>query len=276
MKRLKAFTLIELLVVIAIIGLLMSIVVPALRRAQTVAWEVICRNNLRHYGIAGVMYAEDYDQFFPNAWDSIYRSRGEPGHPRVCQFHDRERSPLRRPDLAGSLWPYLDSQDKSHQCALFQRFARQHHQCPSGSQIPVDPIFGYSMNAFLGGFENDHVLKVRTSDIRTPSSIFFFAEENPWVNPDRYVASFNDNALCGAPVHPNNPAAWSSFSRDWNPEEHSGRLQDSLATFHQTSLDRRDDGLSNVVFVDGHVSMQDWRDTYRLSRWTNRMPPLHR
>jgi prepilin-type N-terminal cleavage/methylation domain-containing protein/prepilin-type processing-associated H-X9-DG protein len=275
MKRSKGFTLIELLVVIAIIALLLSIVMPALRKAKAVAWEVMCRNNLRQYGIAGSMYTQEFNSLFPNAWGSIFRSV-DPD--RLCQWHDRTRNPLVRPDLAGSLWPYLGSQDKSHLCPVFDLFARRFHE--HTNTIPIEPIFGYSMNAFLGGFElagptqYRHVLRVQTTSIRSPATIFFFAEENPWVNNTRYQSTLNDNALCGAPQHPSNASAWSNYPLTWNPVTHGGTLLDSLATFHKTTFDKRDDGESNVVFVDGHVELANWKDSYRLARWTNTMPPL--
>ena len=213
---------------------------------------------------------------FPNAWGSIFRSI-DPD--RLCQWHDQSRNPLHRPQLAGSLWPYLGDQDKSHLCPVFDRFARQYHVCSSG--IPVEPIFGYSMNALLGGFElagaiqYDHILRVRTSDIRSPSSIFFFGEENPWVNSDRYGATLNDNALCGSPAHPSTSGAW---DKDLSHLVPNGALRylDSLASFHKTTLEKKDDGQSNVVFVDGHVDMANWEDTYRFSRWTRQIPTLHR
>lgn len=279
MKKLKGFTLIELLVVIAIIALLMAIITPALRKAKQAAWNVICRNNLRQYGLAGLMYTEENDMMFPNAWGSIFRSI-DPN--RGCQWHDQSRNPLQRPELAGSLWSYLGDQDKSHLCPVFDRFARQSHQCASG--IPVEPIFGYSMNAMLGGFEFSgtsaqyvHVLQVRTSDIRSPASIFFFGEENPWVISSRYGATLNDNALCGSPQHPSAEGAWTGNIGDMITSEKAGtKYLDCLASFHKTTFEKRDEGQSNVVFIDGHVDLIDWEQTYRLSRWSRSMPPLKR
>lgn len=58
-KAQNGFTLIELLVVISIIAMLLSILMPALNRARTMARTVVCQSNLRNWGMIWEMYTQD-------------------------------------------------------------------------------------------------------------------------------------------------------------------------------------------------------------------------
>jgi len=57
----RAFTLIELLVVVAILALLVSILMPSLKRAKDLAKRAVCLSNLRNSINAMAMYAGDYN-----------------------------------------------------------------------------------------------------------------------------------------------------------------------------------------------------------------------
>jgi prepilin-type N-terminal cleavage/methylation domain-containing protein/prepilin-type processing-associated H-X9-DG protein len=62
-----AFTLIELLVVIAIIGILASLMMPAVNRAKNRANDTKCISNLRQIGIALTIYADENQGRLPFA-----------------------------------------------------------------------------------------------------------------------------------------------------------------------------------------------------------------
>ena len=61
----SSFTLIELLVVIAIIGILASLLMPALSMAKKSAKAIACTSNLKQLSTAAAMYAIDFNGFIP-------------------------------------------------------------------------------------------------------------------------------------------------------------------------------------------------------------------
>ncbi|MFA7235269.1 MAG: DUF1559 domain-containing protein [Phycisphaeraceae bacterium] len=60
-----AFTLVELLVVVSIIALLLALLLPALNKARQAAKSVKCAANTRQIGLAMLMYANDFNGFYP-------------------------------------------------------------------------------------------------------------------------------------------------------------------------------------------------------------------
>jgi len=66
----SAFTLIELLVVISIISILASILFPVFARARENARRASCMSNLKQFGLAMMMYVQDYDETYPKAVSS--------------------------------------------------------------------------------------------------------------------------------------------------------------------------------------------------------------
>jgi prepilin-type N-terminal cleavage/methylation domain-containing protein/prepilin-type processing-associated H-X9-DG protein len=235
MSKKNAFTLVELLVVIAIIALLMSILIPVLSRAKEQAKNVLCRSNLRQYGVAGTMYLDDNEQAFPPTHTYLFTTTWS-----TCQWHDEKRWAT----VDGVMWPYLRER-KIHLCPTFRSIAKhrgQNHPYHD-PKIPVVPQYGYSMNAHLGPFEAAWEASgrfVKVTQIRRPANFFFFAEENMWIIEEMYVTVLNDtNLWIGAP-----------YDGDY----------DFFATFHNAPAGNTDRGTCNAVFVDGHAEQLELMD----------------
>jgi len=76
MRPRTAFTLIELLAVITLIGILITLLLPALRQARTAAELAECMVNQRSMATAAVTYATDHRSHFPPAVTKV-----EPSNP---------------------------------------------------------------------------------------------------------------------------------------------------------------------------------------------------
>jgi prepilin-type N-terminal cleavage/methylation domain-containing protein len=63
-RRREGFTLIELLVVVLIIGVLAALLFPALAAAREAARSSVCKNNLRQFGIAMQIHADNNNGFY--------------------------------------------------------------------------------------------------------------------------------------------------------------------------------------------------------------------
>jgi len=67
-KRSQAFTLIEILVVVAIIGILTSLLLPALSNARAKSRQAVCISQLKQLNLALFNYLDDNDSTFPHTY----------------------------------------------------------------------------------------------------------------------------------------------------------------------------------------------------------------
>jgi len=100
------FTLVELLVVITIIGILMSLLLPAVQSARESAHVLQCQNNLKQLGLALQSYHEQNQQFPPS---SVWKDSN--GNLSLASINDGNNAGGLRENWVIIILPYIDQKN---------------------------------------------------------------------------------------------------------------------------------------------------------------------
>jgi prepilin-type N-terminal cleavage/methylation domain-containing protein/prepilin-type processing-associated H-X9-DG protein len=225
-----AFSLVELLVVVAIIGILSSILLPALARAKARAQGVYCLNNTKQLALAWIVYADDQNGRLPYNLES--RTGASMAVNWVNNILDWELSSDNTNAVAlaeSGIGPYTSRSASVYRCP--SDYVLSSIQKDAGWNARVR---SYSMNAMIGdagsvsaGGTNrnnpDYIQFFKYSSIPRPSDIFVFIDEHPDTIDDGYFLN-------------------SAAEPKW---------RNIPASYH--------DGASGLAFADGHAEMHKWR-----------------
>lgn len=152
----KAFTLIELLVVIAIIAILAAILFPVFAQAKMAAKKTVDLSNGKQIGLAFLMYANDWDDFFP-----------------LTSFPVRENS------WTDQVQPYIKSRD------VLRSPADQ-----STNWNDPDPLHrrmsSYFLNAYMNGAYGGGGTYATTGSITNPSNTIYVAQSDDNIVRDHF------------------------------------------------------------------------------------------
>jgi len=186
-----AFTLIELLVVVAVIAILAAMLLPTLQQARESSKSTVCMNNLRTLGLAGLIYAEDYNDRFPPAncpSPVVYYSRFESYLLHILGCVNGTIEELSRGDGVRNPYPIRYEIRNFPPVAATQSFRTKAiydnpFYCPSSyGDLWYGPTSGlglwtdYGINLQIGGLAIPGWYGARRSEIRCPDKTVLFAD----------------------------------------------------------------------------------------------------
>lgn len=175
----KGFTLIELLVVIAIIALLMSIIMPALRKVKDQAKMAVCLSNTKQLTVAWIMYADENNNKLVSSfyWTPPIMHAGTNNPlPLDEQLDDLEKGPL---------FPYLGGSTGIYRCPTQKKDIARSYNISHAMSPDKGAAYGGLDTLAWAGESPDIPLVTKLSNIKNTSGRLVFVDEftvtwGPW------------------------------------------------------------------------------------------------
>lgn len=188
----KGFSLIELLVVVLVIGILASLLFPALSKAKAKADSARCLNNLKQLQTCWQMYVDDHHESVPpnqsDFNDGIWRSSPNSWIGNSSTAYDPTATNIE----SGLLFKYdYHRAISAYRCPGDKSTVRTR----TGQNLGILRTRSYSMSGCWGGRTNEvQNTMLRASEAPNPAQLFVFIDEHEdsiddahfltWPNPD--------------------------------------------------------------------------------------------
>lgn len=259
MKR-NGFTLIELLVVIAIIAILAAILFPVFAQAREKARGSACMSNNKQIASASAMYIQDYDELFP-VWGWQTEQTG--ARPDGTPYTGKVIWPIRYLPYIKNAQVFACASDKFLNSGVCAR------STPPGASCMWSKPFTVSLGTNLRihrcvdplGQRCQNGRPMPVSGIQSPGETYWIADISR-----QHPIGFESGFVC-------NERGWPVYGVDRirfteGPAPTCAGGYSMPTNTNNPDASTRHLGGSNIIYADGHVKWQHWRNI----KWENTCP----